>query len=101
MTAIEPPRVIVQVDLTEEVRELVDARVAELLEQHESTGYFNSDDAAEYLACPVSRIHDAAGAGVLRGYKDGSRWLFTRAQLDEYVQNGGWRAPNPRKRRAA
>lgn len=44
--------------------------------------YLKIEEAAEYLACPVSRIRDLKEQGKLRHYRDGRRLLFRREDLD-------------------
>jgi excisionase family DNA binding protein len=68
--------------------ELVDAiagQVAGLIVEQfpeKPSPYLRIDEAAEYLACPVSRIRDLKDAGKLRHYRDGRRLLFRREDLD-------------------
>lgn len=49
--------------------------------------------AAEHLACPRSRIYALVSAGRMPHQKDGSRLLFRREELDEWVRSGGERRP--------
>ena len=87
---------------------LIDARVTFALEMRAcqvprspaQKGYFNVRDAVAYLACPRSRIYDAVGLGALDPLRDGSRLLFTQEELDRYVESGGAKSPDPRKRSA-
>jgi excisionase family DNA binding protein len=44
--------------------------------------YLNVEQAAEYLAAPKSRVYDLVRDGRLTPYKDGSRSLFRREDLD-------------------
>jgi excisionase family DNA binding protein len=44
--------------------------------------YLKIEEAAEYLACPVSRIRDLKDQGRLKHYRDGRRLLFRREDLD-------------------
>jgi len=68
--------------------ELIDAiaeRTADLLSERlpdKPEPYLNVEQAAEYLAAPKSRVYDLVRDGRLRAHKDGSRSLFTRADLD-------------------
>jgi excisionase family DNA binding protein len=39
-------------------------------------------DAAQYLACPVSRIYDLVSLGRLNPHRDGRRLLFRPGDLD-------------------
>lgn len=49
--------------------------------------------ASEYLACPRSRIYALVSARRIPFHKDGSRSLFDRGELDEWVRSGGGRRP--------
>jgi excisionase family DNA binding protein len=79
--------------------ELVDAiagRVADLLTERlpeQPTPYMKIEEAAEYLACPISRIRDLKDQGRLRHYRDGKRLLFRREDLDAALTV---REPEPR-----
>lgn len=57
------------------------------------TGYLDVAAAAEFLACPSSRIYALVSAGRIPHYRDGSRLLFDRAELRSYVTNGGANRP--------
>lgn len=46
-------------------------------------------EAAEYLACPMSRIYDLVAQRRVEFRKDGRRTLFRREWLDEALQRGG------------
>lgn len=48
--------------------------------------WLNSDQAAEYLGCPRSRIHDLVQLGKLEPRRDGRRLLFRREELDAYLE---------------
>lgn len=78
---------------------LVDAiatRVAERMTEQmpePPTPYLKIEEAAEYLACPVSRIRDLKDQGKLRHYRDGRRLLFRREDLDGALTI---REPEPR-----
>ena len=65
--------------------------VAEGLEQDQ--GYMNVEQAAEFLACNRDRIYALTSAGRLPHHKDGSRLLFDRGELREYVKHGGAKRP--------
>jgi excisionase family DNA binding protein len=49
--------------------------------------------AAEHLSCPRSRIYALVSARRIPHYKDGSRLLFRREELDDWVRAGGGRRP--------
>lgn len=57
------------------------------------SAYLKIEEAAEYLACPVSRIRDLKDQGRLRHYRDGRRLLFRREDLDAALTV---REPEPR-----
>jgi len=52
-----------------------------------------ADEAAAYLACPKSRIYALLSARRIPHDRDGSRVLFDRAELREWVLRGGARRP--------
>jgi excisionase family DNA binding protein len=62
-------------------------------EQGEPGGYVDVAGAAEFLACPPSRIYALVSAKRIPHYRDGSRLLFDRGELPEYVRHGGARRP--------
>jgi excisionase family DNA binding protein len=45
-------------------------------------------EAAEYLRCSRQRIDDLLSQRRLRRYKDGSRTLVSRAEVEVYVGSG-------------
>jgi excisionase family DNA binding protein len=57
------------------------------------TSWLGVKAAAEYLACPTSRIYALTNARRIPFHKDGSRTLFHRAELDEWVRAGGGKRP--------
>jgi excisionase family DNA binding protein len=62
-------------------------RTAELLAEqlpNRPEPYLDVDGAAAYLSAPVSRIYDLRRQGV-RHYKDGTRLLFKREDLDAWL----------------
>jgi excisionase family DNA binding protein len=63
----------------------------------EPSGWLDVQAAADYLACPRSRIYALVSARRIPHCKDGSRLLFRASELDEWVRSGGAR----RRRRAA
>lgn len=81
----------VPVELIEQVAaraaELVDARPAE------PDGYLDVKGAAKFLSCPVSRIYALVSAHRIPHHRDGSRLLFDRAELRQYVEAGGAKRP--------
>jgi excisionase family DNA binding protein len=84
-------------DLPPELIETIAQRVAEILTEHqnghEPDAYLDVPGAAEFLACPTSRIYSLVSAKRLPVHRDGSRLLFDRAELRAYVANGGAKRP--------
>lgn len=81
----------VSITFPPEFIEAVAARAAELVAPRgpEPAGFLDVAGAAEYLACPKSRIYSLVSARRIPFYKDGSRTLFDRAELRRYVEKGG------------
>jgi excisionase family DNA binding protein len=65
------------------------ARVATVLaeQQPADDGYLSSDDAAKFLGCPRSRIHDLVGLGKLAACRDGRALRFRKADLRAYLED--------------
>jgi excisionase family DNA binding protein len=83
-------------EITEELLERIAERAAELLAalpSAEPGGFLDVAGAADFLACPKSRIYALVSAGRLPHHRDGSRLLFDRDELCEYVRRGGARRP--------
>lgn len=51
--------------------------------------WLNTEGAAEYMACPVSRIRKLTMTGALPSHKEGGRRLYTRDEIDAFVLSGG------------
>lgn len=86
----------VSVEITEELLERIAERAAALLadrQGEEPVGFLDVAGAADFLACPKSRIYALVSAGRLPHHRDGSRLLFDREELHEYVRRGGARRP--------
>jgi excisionase family DNA binding protein len=58
-----------------------------------STAWLTVKAAAEHLACPPSRLYALVSSRRIPFHKDGSRTLFDRRELDEWVRNGGGTRP--------
>jgi len=56
--------------------------------QHPSP-WLTVQTAANHLSCPVSRIYALTSAKRIPHHHDGSRVLFDRHELDDWVRNGG------------
>jgi excisionase family DNA binding protein len=84
-------------DIAEELVEWIAKRAAELVAERwdssEDESFLDVAGAAEFLACPRSRIYALVSARRLPHHHDGSRLLFDRRELREYVHNGGARRP--------
>lgn len=77
------------------VNELAE-RIAErlsLTSSNASDGFLDVDGAAAFLACPRSRIYALVSARRIPHHRDGSRLLFDRAELRDFVSRGGARRP--------
>ncbi|PWU23551.1 MAG: hypothetical protein C5B48_08390 [Candidatus Rokuibacteriota bacterium] len=78
--------VTAEILLSEAVLVAIAVRVLELLPQPApASPYLRIDEAADYLRCSRQRIYDLLSAGRVARYKDGSRVLVLRAELDELV----------------
>jgi excisionase family DNA binding protein len=71
---------------------MVAERAAELVVER-SVGdvepWISVRDASAHLACPRSRIYALVSAGRIPHRKDGSRLLFRRSELDDWLAEGG------------
>ena len=78
----------------EEALEMLARRAADLVrEGMEDQGYMNLEKAAEFLDCGKDRVYALVSAKRIPFYKDGSRLLFDRGELREYVRRGGAKRP--------
>lgn len=82
-------------ELPSELVEQIAQRAAEILaeQQAEPEGYLDVVEAAEFLACAKNRVYALVSANRIPHHRDGSRLLFDRAELREYVRNGGAKRP--------
>jgi excisionase family DNA binding protein len=80
-----PPEVI------EQIAQLAAEIVAESADEPER--WIGVAEAAEHLACPASRIYALVSKRAIPFEKDGSRLLFKRSALDEWVGAGGATRP--------
>lgn len=77
-------------EIPPELVEEVATRAAELVEQRsDRCPWLTTKQAAEHLACPPSRIYDLVGLGKLPVYKDGSRSVYRREDLDACLERIG------------
>lgn len=66
------------------------AQAAELVEASvQPEPYMTAEQAAQYLACKVERIHALVSADRIPHHRDGSRLLFRRSELDDWISEGG------------
>lgn len=63
------------------------------MRQAHEDGWLTVDDAASHLRCPKSRIYALVSAKRIPHQKDGSRTLFRRSELDQWVYDGGGKRP--------
>jgi excisionase family DNA binding protein len=81
-------------DALDALAERLAPRLAARLGQSEAdSGWLHVAGAAEYVACPKSRIYALVSANRIPYHKDGSRTLFRREELDQWVRSGGGRRP--------
>lgn len=59
----------------------------------QSSPWLNTEEAARYLCCPKSRILKLVHRGDLPRSKDGRRNLYSREDLDRFIENGGASCP--------
>jgi excisionase family DNA binding protein len=82
----------VSIDLPDELLDRIAVKVAEILAdelEHKPDGFLDVPAAAEFLACKPSRLYALVSARRIPHHRDGSRLLFDRAELRNYVHNGG------------
>jgi excisionase family DNA binding protein len=68
----------------------IDRRVQAALDGAQSP-YMTPDEAAAYIGAERQRVYDLCSDGRLRRYRDGSRLLVRRDELDAYLAHGGRR----------
>lgn len=83
----------VPAELVEMVAERAAELVADRFSERNAGGYLDVKGAAEFLSCPTSRIYALVSARRIPFHKDGSRTLFDRGELRQYVEAGGARRP--------
>src|SRR5262245_13069478 len=79
-------------ELVEAIAALVEERVLERLEANRRDNvspYMTPVEAAELLRSGRQRVYDLLSAGRLRRYRDGTRVLISRDELDAYLQGDG------------
>jgi excisionase family DNA binding protein len=84
-------------NLPPEVVEAIAERAAELVAEcqtsAEADGFLDVEGAAAFLACSRSRIYTLVSARRIPVHRDGSRLLFDRSELRDFVRHGGARRP--------
>jgi excisionase family DNA binding protein len=55
--------------------------------------WLSAREAAEYLACPLSRIRKLTMTRELPAHHDGRRALYRRDELDDFIRAGGAASP--------
>jgi len=79
----------VALTLSAEQLDSIAERVAELVQPAAAVSpWLSSEQAADYIAAPVSRIHDLVALRKLSPRRDGRRLLFRRDDLDAYLESG-------------
>ncbi len=75
-------------DLVEAIDQLVEESVRETLATvgAPSSPWLSIVEAAELLRCKRQRVDDLLSQGRLARYKDGSRTLVSRIELEEYLR---------------
>ncbi|HEU4973586.1 MAG TPA: excisionase family DNA-binding protein [Baekduia sp.] len=81
--------------LPPEALDAIAARVADLLGERAAAGspWMSAEQAADYIAAPVSRIRKLTMTGELPHHRDGRRVLYHRDELDRFVRQGGAISP--------
>ena len=65
---------------------IIDDRIRVAMKGYASNEWMNSKTAAAYIDAPVSRVHDLVMTQKLVPHYEGSRLLFRRSELDEYLE---------------
>ena len=81
--------------LPPELIETIAQRAAELLAERAlaSSPWLSAEEAAAYMAAPVSRVRKLTMTSELPHAKDGRRVLYHRDELDTYLRSGGAKSP--------
>jgi excisionase family DNA binding protein len=82
-------------DVGPDALEALARRAAQLVKEGmaDRGGYIDVKGAAEFLACKPDRIYALVSAKRIPHHRDGSRLLFDRGELREYVRAGGAKRP--------
>jgi excisionase family DNA binding protein len=57
--------------------------------------FLTRSEAADYLRCSRQRISDLCSTGTLSRFRDGTRVLISRAEIDAHVQRAATAASSP------
>jgi excisionase family DNA binding protein len=81
----------VRFELSADVVEAIAERAAEIVLERVATSaaaspYMTVPEAAEFLRAKRQRVDDLLSSGRLSRFKDGSRTLVSRAELEAYVE---------------
>ena len=85
-----------EIELTDEQLDAIARRAAEVVSETlpgRDNGFLDVAGAADFLACPPSRIYSLVSANRIPHHRDGSRLLFDRDELRAYVGAGGAKRP--------
>jgi excisionase family DNA binding protein len=55
--------------------------------------WLSAREAADYLACPLSRVRKLTMTRELPAHHDGRRALYRREELDDFIRAGGAASP--------
>jgi excisionase family DNA binding protein len=84
------------ISLPSDLIEVIAERAAAIVRGDQLVGaepWLGVREAAGHLACPPSRIYALVSVRRIPHHRDGSRLLFRRSELDDWVERGG--APRP------
>ena len=85
-----------RVPVPDELVEAVARRVLELLNEHGPNGsepWIGVEEAATHIGASKHRVYALCSARRIPHERDGSRLLFRKSELDEWVRSGGGRRP--------
>jgi excisionase family DNA binding protein len=77
-------------NISQEIIDEIARRAADIVDQRQrrasTSGYLTTDQAAEYIGTRTRRIYELVQQGKLPVYKDGSRSLYKREDLDACLE---------------
>jgi excisionase family DNA binding protein len=83
---------MMQVTIPDELLEQIAERAAAIVTAQAPevrSAWLGVEQAAEYLAAPTSRLYRLVHMRRIPFEKEGARLLFNRAELDEWIREGG------------